>query len=722
MKVSLLLLVILAQYAQSYTVQRNVKDYGAKGNGVTDDTAAIILALTEGRGDNPNAPYGSTTYSSSTKTPAYVFFPGGTYIVTETLPVVYYTQMVGDPNNVPVIKFQGSNVRVLEVAGGWYTGVNQDNFYRQIRNFVIDMTDCHGCTGVHWQVAQATSITNVYFKAGIGSSSQGMWMENGSGGFISDIIFEGGTYGMWVGNQQFTSRNITVRSVSVAAIYLNWDWVWTFTGLQVSNSPIAIDVAVGTGSVVVVDSIFTNVPVGIKTTFSAGSGVNTVLVDNLQVQGSSAVVQNNGNNALTSGGGSTTFKSWGQGHIWKNKANTIGAIDLSSVTPARPASLVTGSGNYFTKIRPDTYYNSQQIDVTTIGIPGDNQTDVTAPLQQALNKYANNAILFFPHGTYVISNTVVVPPGSRLLGQAWSVIMADGNAFQNQNNPTPVLQVGKVGDKGVAQITDFMFSTRGPQPGAKLIEWNMHDPAGAPGSCGIWDSHFRIGGAIGTSINPWDCPSGNGGGAPNSKCAGAYSLMHITTGGNVYMENVWGWTADHDIDYGSQLNVYNGRGILVESQGPVWMYGTAMEHHLYYQYNFNFASNIFMGAIQTETPYFQPSTATPFAPISKVDPSFCTNDARCNMAYGLVITNSSNIYIYSTGLYSFFEVWSQACLTGQPSCQLALIDIENSEKIHAYAVSTYGSVNMLTGNEDYTSAANNKNTFCATVLVDLDLF
>jgi hypothetical protein len=52
-----------------------------------------------------------------------------------------------------------------------------------------------------------------------------MWMENGSGGFFSDLVFEGGIYGLWVGNQQFTSRNITISGTSQAAIYVNWDWV-----------------------------------------------------------------------------------------------------------------------------------------------------------------------------------------------------------------------------------------------------------------------------------------------------------------------------------------------------------------------------------------------------------------------------------------------------------------------------------------------------------------
>jgi glucan 1,3-beta-glucosidase len=94
--------------------------------------------------------------------------------------------------------------------------------------------------GVHWQVAQATSISNVWFKMGRGSENQGMWMENGSGGYFNNLIIDGGKFGLWVGNQQFTSRNITIRDASVSAIYLNWNWVWTFVGLRIERSPIAI--------------------------------------------------------------------------------------------------------------------------------------------------------------------------------------------------------------------------------------------------------------------------------------------------------------------------------------------------------------------------------------------------------------------------------------------------------------------------------------------------
>jgi hypothetical protein len=90
-----LVLLLLAGFASSASVvYRNVKDFGAKGDGNTDDSNAIITALTQGRGNNPNSVYPNAQYSSSTQHPAYVFFPPGTYLVTQTLPVVYYTQMV----------------------------------------------------------------------------------------------------------------------------------------------------------------------------------------------------------------------------------------------------------------------------------------------------------------------------------------------------------------------------------------------------------------------------------------------------------------------------------------------------------------------------------------------------------------------------------------------------------------------------------------------------
>jgi glucan 1,3-beta-glucosidase len=60
-------------------------------------------------------------------------------------------------------------------------------------------------------VGQATSITNCNFKMSVSTSNQtatgvGIMMENGSGGFMSDLTFFGGNAGIVAGSQQFTMR------------------------------------------------------------------------------------------------------------------------------------------------------------------------------------------------------------------------------------------------------------------------------------------------------------------------------------------------------------------------------------------------------------------------------------------------------------------------------------------------------------------------------------
>lgn len=65
----------------------------------------------------------------------------------------------------------------------------------------------------------------------------------------------------------------------------------------------------------------------------------------------------------------------------------------------------------------------------------------------------------------------------------------------------------------------------------------------------------------------------------NDNCVGASLMMHITSSSSAYLENVWIWTADYDMDDQvdqTQINVYTGRGLLIESQGPTWLWSTSV--------------------------------------------------------------------------------------------------------------------------------------------------
>lgn len=157
---------------------------------MTDDTAAIQLAISSGDRCSPLA---ENYCNSSTTTPAVVYFPAGTYVISASIIDYYYTQLHGDPLCPPVLK-AASNFSTTAgfgmIDGNPYTAtglawVSVNIFFRQIRNFVLDMSSVPPnvtMTGIHWPTAQVTSITNVVFKMSEapGTQHQGIFMEEGT--------------------------------------------------------------------------------------------------------------------------------------------------------------------------------------------------------------------------------------------------------------------------------------------------------------------------------------------------------------------------------------------------------------------------------------------------------------------------------------------------------------------------------------------------------------
>lgn len=151
-----------------YQVFRNVKDFGAKGDGVTDDTAAINAAISSGNRCAPGS------CASTTTTPATVYFPSGVYMINSSIVDYYYTNLIGNPSCPPTIKafplWQGGLglIEANPYQPGGSLGYGATNvFWRHIRNFVIDMTlipQTSAVNGIHWPTAQATSIQNVVFE------------------------------------------------------------------------------------------------------------------------------------------------------------------------------------------------------------------------------------------------------------------------------------------------------------------------------------------------------------------------------------------------------------------------------------------------------------------------------------------------------------------------------------------------------------------------------
>ncbi|KAJ8120705.1 hypothetical protein ONZ43_g2658 [Nemania bipapillata] len=709
----------------TYKVYRNVKDYGAKGDGTTDDTIAIQSAI----GDQDRCAPGACASSSTTN--AIVYFPAGTYVVSSSIISYYATHLVGNPNSLPILKatanFNGFGVidGAQYQAGGALPYGATNIFWRQIKNFVIDITAIPASTagtGIHWPTSQATSLQNIIFKmsSNAGTQHQGLFIEDGSGGFMNDLIFYGGKYGAVFGNQQFTVRNLTFYN-AVTAVSQIWNWGWTFQGISVNNCTVGLDMATRAddgketvGSATFFDGSFTNTQIAFNISRSSTSlpvtggslAIENVVLNNV---GTAVSYGPTASTLLAGTTGSSTITSWVSGQVYHpNGPNKV----ASTQTPfTRPASLLSGT-KFYQRSKPSyaDLASSSFVSVRAGGAKGDGKTDDTAALQSILTSAAAaGKVVYFDAGTYIVTSTLLIPVKSKIVGEAYPVIMSSGTFFADVNNPKPVVKVGNAGDSGVVEWSDMMVSAKGAQPGAILIQWNLASTSGSPS--GMWDVHTRIGGTAGSNLSYADCPATPSSTTVNNNCRAGNIAMHITSSAsNLYMENVWLWTADHDIDDAklSQITIYAGRGLLVESTvGNIWMVGTSVEHHVRYQYLFRNTQNIYAGQIQTETPYFQPnpSARSPYPLNTTSDPSFdvscpvATSAPNCAEAWGLVVKASKNVLVYGAGLYSFYSNYSTSCsATGADTlCQqgMVLYDAAATTNFRMYGLNTVGAYGMI---------------------------
>ncbi|KAH8157229.1 hypothetical protein CIB48_g11024 [Xylaria polymorpha] len=330
-----------------YKFFRNVLDYKADNSGDTDATEAINAAVQDGNRCGEEC---GNTFTQG----AIIYFPSGTYKVCSPVIQLYYTQFIGDATNPPTIKgcdnFTGIALFDTDpyIPGGggdeWY--INQNQFFRHIRNFIFDMTSMPLSTsdndqplvptGIHWQASQATTLQNLVFNMPHAnnantSSHVGIFMENGSGDFVSDLERPG--------SQQYTARNLKFYGC-LTAVQMVWDWGFNWQGVStfrpipaVYSVMIALqilcihmkrisnimtpkieihggsigfnisgrggDTGQGTGSVSIIDCSINDVPTAILT--SNLQDAPNIVLDNLYISNVAQIVQQDGGSTLLTG-------------------------------------------------------------------------------------------------------------------------------------------------------------------------------------------------------------------------------------------------------------------------------------------------------------------------------------------------------------------------------------------------------------------------------------
>jgi glucan 1,3-beta-glucosidase len=192
---------------------------------------------------------------------------------------------------------------------------------------------------------------------------------------------------------------------------------------------------------------------------------------------------------------------------------------------------------------------------------------------------------------------------------------------------------------------------------------------------------------------------------------------------------MWGWTADHDLEEtnGITQTISTGRGVLIESSSAsnggqgTWLVGTAFEHNTLYQYNFHNAKDVYAGMQQSEAPYWQgpglsggdvlapdPWSPAIITPYGDPDYSNCAGgDAQCRMAWFEYINTSTNLFLYATGFWTFYNGWSLTNCNNNAPCQTNAIDITASSSIYMYGINTKSNINVLDGDNGLLVTMNN---------------
>lgn len=127
----------------------SVKDFGATGDGVTDDTAAINRAL-----------YQLFSKESNTEVRRSLFFPAGVYIVSDTIKIPTYAKLYGEGKNSSIIRQTTAGIgfaladslqqiTVNIGAGGAaipsFIEINDISFENTAAGNVLDVTSAQNC-------------------------------------------------------------------------------------------------------------------------------------------------------------------------------------------------------------------------------------------------------------------------------------------------------------------------------------------------------------------------------------------------------------------------------------------------------------------------------------------------------------------------------------------------------------------------------------------------
>ena len=460
----------------------NVKtDYGAVGDGVTDDTVAIQNALRENN-------KGSSSIDNFS--PRTIYFPPGTYLISDTL--VTEDPNTGEPRNAVRIVGAGTEyttIKLQDNASGFESGekfmIHMGNdgglantgYGNYIQHITIDAGSGNdGAVGVWYEVANSGAVEHVKIVSSDpnGNGNTGLYFPQSpvGSGYVKDLVVDGFDYGIHFRRLPASVNNIVFEDIhlknqNVAGIWNEGKNI-QILDLVSENNPIAI----------LSEEINTGIVLVRGTLSGPGSGPAIDLRDGGFFYGRD-VTASGFDNIITIGAddhfvGKTTMVEWSSHDYYKGLTQHTPTEDIASYI----------SLNLPIKVSPEYHSNDFSTWANVTDFPGANDSE---RFQAAIDSGAET--IYFPYGSYVIDEEVVVRGDVKKVDFMFSLIEGSGsvrvdntsstfvmlenvNAYIDftHNSPDTVV-IRNVGARPVTDITtgsgasgDLFVDNMGPQP------------------------------------------------------------------------------------------------------------------------------------------------------------------------------------------------------------------------------------------------------------------
>ncbi|PHH70213.1 hypothetical protein CDD82_7263 [Ophiocordyceps australis] len=592
-------------------------DHSGPGRGYAPDldndySYQVYQAVDPGHGDGIQAAIDSDKGGKRhgrwlASQPRVVYIPPGTYEIQSTIRLKTDTILMGDATDPPILKAAStfSGDQILVSGQDPSTGVlGEESFAVGLKNLVLDTTQMapeKDFTALWWGVGQGAQLQNVRISMAAsrdGRGHSGIRLGRGSTLGVSDVRLERGLNGIWHDSHQQAAYKSIYFYQNTVGLLMSGGSTMTVMASTFDSCGVAIRNTQTAPWIALVDSTSINSGVSL-----VSSGSPSFVIENFDKDTDSDIAQVSGKTVLG-----------GQRHVDSfSYANTVGRSPVYGPTTwsnKRPEALAPGGR--FPALAAPNYADKTADDFINVKDPsrngghkilGDNSRDESQALNQVLELAAKlDKIAYFPFGKYRVDSTLVIPRGSRIVGEAWATITGSGGFFKDESKPRAVVSVGRPGEVGVAQIQDMRFTVSEVLPGAIVVQFNM---AGAsPGDVALWNSLVTVGGTRGAPGLTDACTDAS------NPCKGAFLGMHMAKSSSAYVENTWTWVSDHIAEaFGGGTSIAAKGGVLVESTRATWLHALGSEHWWLYQLNLRQAANVFVSMLQAETNYEQGENA-----------------------------------------------------------------------------------------------------------------